>query len=244
MLPDLTESYSSSQDPPEKSIPICTLKNFPNAIEHTLQWARDLFEGLFKQAPETVNQYLRQPGYIDNLMKQPGSQPTECVDYIRDALVLHRPTFLADCVKWARYRFEELFHNVIVQLLFNFPPNQVTQEGVPFWSGPKRCPHPVVFDPTNALHIDFIVAAANLRAQLFQLKGSITKELVLQNLPKFDPPKFVPKSGVHIETDEKKAAEKRAATSDDSDLDSLVRSLPPPSNFAGLQLVSLDFEKV
>jgi len=37
VLPYSTESYSSSQDPPEKSIPICTLKNFPNAIEHTLQ---------------------------------------------------------------------------------------------------------------------------------------------------------------------------------------------------------------
>lgn len=37
VIPKLTESYSSSQDPPEKSIPICTLKNFPNAIEHTLQ---------------------------------------------------------------------------------------------------------------------------------------------------------------------------------------------------------------
>lgn len=37
VYPFLTESYSSSQDPPEKSIPICTLKNFPNAIEHTLQ---------------------------------------------------------------------------------------------------------------------------------------------------------------------------------------------------------------
>jgi ubiquitin-activating enzyme E1 len=37
VLPYLTESYSSSQDPPEKAIPICTLKNFPNAIEHTIQ---------------------------------------------------------------------------------------------------------------------------------------------------------------------------------------------------------------
>lgn len=37
VIPFLTESYSSSQDPPEKSIPICTLKNFPSAIEHTLQ---------------------------------------------------------------------------------------------------------------------------------------------------------------------------------------------------------------
>src|SRR4051794_1679188 len=39
VIPYLTESYSSSQDPPEKAIPICTLKNFPNAIEHTIQWA-------------------------------------------------------------------------------------------------------------------------------------------------------------------------------------------------------------
>lgn len=37
VIPFLSESYSSSQDPPEKAIPICTLKNFPNAIEHTLQ---------------------------------------------------------------------------------------------------------------------------------------------------------------------------------------------------------------
>ena len=37
VIPGVTESYGSSRDPPEKSIPICTLKNFPNAIEHCLQ---------------------------------------------------------------------------------------------------------------------------------------------------------------------------------------------------------------
>ena len=37
VIPNLTESYSSSQDPPEKSIPVCTLKNFPYEIEHTIQ---------------------------------------------------------------------------------------------------------------------------------------------------------------------------------------------------------------
>jgi len=37
VIPNVTESYGSSRDPPEKSIPICTLKNFPNAIEHCLQ---------------------------------------------------------------------------------------------------------------------------------------------------------------------------------------------------------------
>ncbi|EDL38157.1 mCG118766, isoform CRA_b, partial [Mus musculus] len=63
VVPFLTESYSSSQDPPEKSIPIYTLKNFPNTTEHTQQminlgrW-KDEFEGLFKQSAENINQYL------------------------------------------------------------------------------------------------------------------------------------------------------------------------------------------
>lgn len=37
VIPHLTESYSSSQDPPEKQTPVCTVKNFPNAIEHTIE---------------------------------------------------------------------------------------------------------------------------------------------------------------------------------------------------------------
>lgn len=37
VIPDLTESYSSSQDPPEKETPSCTVKNFPNAINHTIE---------------------------------------------------------------------------------------------------------------------------------------------------------------------------------------------------------------
>ena len=36
VYPFLTESYSSSQDPPEKSFPMCTIKSFPNQIEHTI----------------------------------------------------------------------------------------------------------------------------------------------------------------------------------------------------------------
>lgn len=83
-MPFLTESYSSSQDPPEKSIPICTLKNFPNAIEHTLQWARDEFEGLFKQAAEHAAMYLADPaGFLNRVSSSPGSQPLEALDSVK-----------------------------------------------------------------------------------------------------------------------------------------------------------------
>lgn len=37
VIPYLTESYGSSQDPPEKQTPSCTLKSFPNAISHCIE---------------------------------------------------------------------------------------------------------------------------------------------------------------------------------------------------------------
>jgi hypothetical protein len=51
------------------SIPICTLKNFPAKIEHTIQWARDWFEGTFKQAAEEINNYLGNERYLEENAK-------------------------------------------------------------------------------------------------------------------------------------------------------------------------------
>ena len=58
VIPHLTESYSSSQDPPERSIPYCTLQNFPNVIEHCIEWAMDLFKGVFTDEVMLVNGFV------------------------------------------------------------------------------------------------------------------------------------------------------------------------------------------
>jgi len=44
----------------------------------------------------------------------------------------------------------------------------VNEQGVPFWSGPKRAPEPVTFDSKDDLHLHFVAASANLIA--FTLK--------------------------------------------------------------------------
>lgn len=246
VIPDMTESYSSSQDPPEKSIPICTLKNFPNAIEHTLQWARDLFEGWFTQIPESVNQYLRQPNFIEDLLKQPGSQPLDALTGIKEYLVTHKPRTFDACVFWAREKFDDLYRNQIMQLLHNFPPNQMTESGVPFWSGPKRCPKPVEFDASDPLHMDFVIAAANLHAQIFGLKGERDPAALLPILAKYQGKPFAPKTGIKIETDEKKAQEAQQSQITGSDIDSarsVLAELPVPSSLAGFQVSPHDFEK-
>ena len=66
VLPYLTESYSSTKDPEEKTgIPICTIKSFPYKPEHTIQWARELFETEFNQIPNLIAKYSN----YDELLK-------------------------------------------------------------------------------------------------------------------------------------------------------------------------------
>ncbi|ALC40452.1 Uba1 [Drosophila busckii] len=218
IVPFATESYSSSQDPPEKSIPICTLKNFPNAIEHTLQWARDAFEGVFKQSAENAAQYISDPQFTERIIKLPGIQPLEILDSIKKALIDDKPKSFADCVEWARLHWEDQYANQIKQLLFNFPPNQVTSSGQPFWSGPKRCPDPLVFDVNEPMHLDYIYAGANLRAEVYGIPQVRDRQQVAEMVQQVKVPEFKPRSGVKIETNEAAAA--AAANSyDDGEVD-------------------------
>lgn len=218
IVPFLTESYSSSQDPPEKSIPICTLKNFPNAIEHTLQWARDMFEGVFTQSPENAAQYLSDANFIERIIKLQSIRPLEILESVKKALIDERSSNFLDCVKWARNHWEEHYANQIKQLLYNFPPDQVTSSGQPFWSGPKRCPQPLIFDINNDLHLDYVYAAANLRAEMYGIEQVRDRQQVAGIVKGIMVPEFKPRSGVKIETNESAAAA-AANNYDSSDVD-------------------------
>lgn len=242
VVPNLTESYGSSRDPPEKSIPICTLKNFPNAIEHTIQWARDEFEGLFKQAPEDANCYLSDTEYVSKLKKQPGTA-LATLEGVRDNLVAKRPSTFDDCVVWGRLKFEELFVNQIKQLLFNFPLDMVTAGGTPFWSGPKRPPTSAVFDAENALHMDFVVAAANMRAALYSIPPCRDLALIKAAVGNVMVPEFVPQRGVKIQVNEAEAAAAAAAGGDvdEMQLDAIASSLSDVSSLT--KLMPVEFEK-
>jgi ubiquitin-activating enzyme E1 len=245
VIPHITESYGSTRDPPEKEIPICTLKNFPNAIEHTIQWARDLFEGLFNKGPADVNAYLSKSDFLSEMDQQIATKRAT-LEGIYENLVSSRPTTFNECIVWARLKFEQMYHNQIAQLLYNFPTDMLTTSGTPFWGGPKRPPNPVVFDVEDPAHVDFIVAAANLRAQVYGLSGYRENYDYKRVLSNITVPTFTPQKGVKIETDEKKkegAANESTLPDDDEVSERLLGDIPKPNQLAGFRLDAIEFEK-
>ena len=76
--------------------------------------------------------------FIDKTKKLQGSLPVETLEVVK-RLLLERPSDFKACVEWARKYWQEMFHNQIAQLLHNFPADQLTSTGQPFWSGPKVC---------------------------------------------------------------------------------------------------------
>ena len=246
VVPHLTESYSSSQDPPEKSIPVCTLKNFPNAIEHTIQWAREQFDEFFLKPAENVNQYLTQPDYIETTLKS-GSGAKEQLSQIKQYLVDERPKSFEQCIFWARMRFEENYSNNIRQLLHSLPADAVTSSGQPFWSGPKRAPKPLTFDAEDPMHLEYVMSAALLHAENYGLKGEADPALFRKVLSSMEVPEFVPKDNVKIQVNENEAANNNNAASssdaDGGDLTEVTSSLPEASSLAGFRLQPIEMEK-
>lgn len=135
------------------------------------------------------------------------------------------------------------------QLTFTFPEDSATSTGAPFWSAPKRFPHPLQFSTSDPDHLNFVMAASILRAQTFgilvpdwvrcplNLADAINKVLV---------PDFQSKKGVKVVTDEK-ATRLSAASIDDAvvigelitKLEGCAKKLP-----AGFRMNPIQFEKV
>lgn len=191
-VPDVTEGYKASGLAEDTSYPVCTVRHFPSTAEHTLQWARDEFEGLFRLSAETINR-ARQAH--TSLADMDGPQTLALLRPVLGVLKA-RPQNWEDCVVWAHGHWQLRFHYGIIQLLSHIPPDRVLEDGTLFWSGLKQCPQPLEFDMDQENHLLFVLAAANLYARMHGLPGSLglaaLKGLLLKSLPQTDPQRLAP----------------------------------------------------
>eukprot|EP01155_Anaeramoeba_flamelloides_P052866 Anaeramoba_flamelloidesc42890_g1_i1.p1 GENE.c42890_g1_i1~~c42890_g1_i1.p1 ORF type:complete len:1027 (-),score=324.66 c42890_g1_i1:198-3257(-) len=243
IAPHLTECYSDSRDPPEKGIPQCTLHNFPNKIDHTIQWARDKFGGLFSNLPNNIQNFIKKESFIKDLKKQPAGIIVETLTNLKIHLIDEKPNDFNDCVVWARNLFQELYYNNIAQLLFVYPKNAKDTQGNKFWSGQKRAPDPIVFDIEEEDHINFVYATSNLRAMIFNIDTVSDIEVVKKLVTQVKVEEFVPKEGVKIKVDEKDEDEEEEIDDDEKIIDELIVSLPKQEELKNLQVMPQKFEK-
>ena len=60
VIPFITDTYSDTKDPETDTIPVCTIKSYPNKIEHCVIWAKDKFEELIKNKCFNFDEYFNQ----------------------------------------------------------------------------------------------------------------------------------------------------------------------------------------
>lgn len=197
VIPFVTESYSQSYDPPEKSIPLCTLKNFPNAIEHTIQWARDQFERLFSLIPGDVKEYLLHfEGFARAMNRDPAAASIALQQV--DAALRSWPKKEEDCIRKARLLYHEYFTETFHQLLHNIPLDKRNEDGSLFWSGAKKPPTPLSFQPERHDDVEFVYHTAALLAKVYGLPPlRSTREEVAAKAAVIEIPAFVPRVVVY-----------------------------------------------
>jgi len=250
VVPNLTENYGASRDPPEKSAPMCTLHSFPHNIDHCLTWARSEFEGMFEKSPGEANSYLSKPAEYAAAARQAGdAQARENVEKAAECLLTSRCSTYEECVAWARLRFQDSFHDKIAQLTFTFPEDAMTSTGSPFWSAPKRFPRALTLSTADPTHLALMRAVANLKAELHGVARppwAADDAALAAAVDAVAVTPFKPRSGVKIETDPKAtAAASDMGTDDDAIIEDLLGKLEAVrAGFAGdYRLSVIEFEK-
>jgi ubiquitin-activating enzyme E1 len=245
IVPYETQSYGDSQDPAEESIPLCTLKNFPYQIEHTIQWARDYFEGIFVEGPAEYLKYSENPGkYLQSVQQELRQQQNLLRSKLETVNKIAKEFANAShesCIRLARDIFQDVFHNSIAQLLYTFPPEHKTESGQLFWSGLKRLPKVLDFNPSDETHVEFIFSGANLFAHIFGLPPITDKATAAKIASNLQVEQYQPKKVV-IKENEKDTREEKAED-DEVRIPQLVQLLSGLKISEQKKINTIEFEK-
>jgi ubiquitin-activating enzyme E1 len=241
IIPHMTQTYGSTNDPAEQSIPLCTLKSFPYMIEHTIQWARDLFEGLYIKAPQNYMRYVKSPQSIKSINPSELKEVIDDIIFVSENLVCH----VNECVEFAYKMWHVHFRDLIYHLVQKFPQDMVNEFGVKYWSGTKKCPEQPVFSLKNALHLNFVIACSNLWAKVFGLTGIITEKLIHKVLKNVKIPAITPLKGdIKVEEPKDGSTTVGSTTVDSTTVGStdqdLIQQLPAVEE---IEVHPLEFEK-
>lgn len=168
VLKNASATYSEVKDQETEAIALCTLKEFPFAIEHTIQWAKVLmFNDEFSEAPALARDFARDPQEFFAKIKMNSSQNARLGDLRRTlqfVLRAHTVT-LESCVATALRRFALEFDSKIEATVRDKPRDAIDEKtGQLVWAPPKRFPTAIKFNASDETHCKFVAEFAALEA--------------------------------------------------------------------------------
>mgnify|MGYP006142659437 CR=1 FL=1 len=155
IIPNKTATYSEIKDPPEKNIPMCTIRNFPHTIEHCVEWGLSIFDRVFNQGLADSHDFLDNAadfqGKIELLENvQERVERTTIATLLINVLNTKEYSWVE---KLGNYIYIKYCKNIIVEVLD-------THKDDDFWSGNKLKPN--LLKVREILDIDYYSALLKL----------------------------------------------------------------------------------
>ena len=211
IVPHKTMTYGDNppdDDEKTKVIPMCTLRHFPSQISHCIEWSRDVFNDYFITTVNDIKNYFTNFEDFKENIKKEGSatQNLEKLNEEKTIIDFVINDNFDKVIEYAVKKYTDNFDWRIQQLLYNFPPDYKNEEGKPFWSGSKKLPHNIPYDPKNDLCFLFVKRYATIISHALGLnvkKEQLSDEYIRQISSQVKIPKFEPKT-VKIDISENK----------------------------------------
>ena len=173
IIPYITETYGTMSDPIEETIPVCTIKFFPYLSEHTIQWAMDIFEGIFIKTIKNYNKIYT----IENFDILNSSELSELYEDVKK-VIDNIPTKIDDCIIFAYILWHKYYYEELLTLINKYPLNCKNENGTLFWSKTLKYPNIATFDIHNMINIQFIYSFSKIWANIFNINNNIDIETI------------------------------------------------------------------
>ena len=186
IIPNKTKTYIDRATTQEKkALPVCTLRSFPSLIEHCIEFERDSFYGYFGTIINEVKGFFTDYNRFKQNLKREKSPKFQLnrLNLLKTYIDIVVTKDINKMCKFAIKSYTDNFDHNIQDLLITYPPDYKTKEGLEFWTGSKRMPHPIHFDPNIDLCLNYVIKFVQILSH--SLGINLTKEqLSSENIKK------------------------------------------------------------
>ena len=151
IIPNKTATYSEITDPPERNIPMCTIRNFPNNINHCIEWSLNIFAKIFNDGLKDLTKFktnrmelITEIENLDNYVNK-----VERYTTLYYLINYFNTRNLKALIKLGNHIYNYYYYNVIDELL-------KTHNDDDFWVGNKLKPNLVL--SKNILNKDYYLS--------------------------------------------------------------------------------------